>query len=87
MAVATDQRKSVSSRHMRCSTIASLRATATSAFCMPRRLATASPQTFSEDHRPRGLVSSTSAASYSAARIIVSPHFEIRPIRIVSPDW
>jgi hypothetical protein len=34
-------------------------------------------RTFSEDHRPRGLVSSTSAASYSAARIIVSPHFEI----------
>lgn len=51
---AVDQRKSFSSRHMRCSTIASLRATATSAFCMPRRLATASPQTFSEDHRTRG---------------------------------
>ena len=45
------------------------------------------PQTFSEGHRTRGPVSSTSTASYSAACIIVSPHFETRPTRIVSPDW
>ena len=62
VAASADQRKSFSSRHIRCSTIGSLRATATRAFCMPLRLAKASPQTFSEDHQTRGPFCSTSAA-------------------------
>jgi putative transposase len=52
-AAAADQRKSVPSRHMRWSTIASLRATATMAFCRPRRLATATPHALSALQRPR----------------------------------
>src|SRR5918992_1633168 len=35
------QRKSAPSRHMRCRTMPSLRVTATTAFCMPRRFTTA----------------------------------------------
>lgn len=62
VAASADQRKSFASRHVRCRTVASLGATATRAFCIPLRLATASPETFSEDHRTRGPVSITSAA-------------------------
>ena len=46
------QRKSVSSRHMRCRMIASLRATATIAFWIPRRLAMAMPHALRGFQRP-----------------------------------
>lgn len=62
LAVAAGQRKSVSSRHMRFGTIASLRATATSAFCMPRGLARPTPKPY-DGNQPSGLVSNKGAAS------------------------
>jgi len=61
-AAVTVQRKSASSRHIRWSIMASLRATATIAFWMPRRRATAIPQALSGFQRP-GPVSTTRAAS------------------------
>ena len=42
--------KSMSSRHMRCMMMASLRATATQAFLLPTRLASFTPQARSADH-------------------------------------
>lgn len=44
------KRNSVASAHMRCRMTASLRATATRARAMPRRLATAMPQALRLDH-------------------------------------
>ena len=49
--VSAVQRNAVLSAHMRCSTTASLRATATLAFFCPTRLASRTPQAFSADQR------------------------------------
>lgn len=50
-ATSLPQRNGAPSVHMRWRMTASLRATATLAFCMPARLATRSPQAFSAHHR------------------------------------
>lgn len=51
VAVSLLQRNSVASVHMRCSTVASLRASATFARFMPRRLATSIAQRFRTEKR------------------------------------
>jgi hypothetical protein len=63
-----------------------LRASATFARFMPRRLAT------SRAHRLRAetravRVSIAFAASYSAVRTVASPTLLIPPVTSVSPDW
>jgi hypothetical protein len=80
------QRDPVPSRHIRRSTTASSRATATLARRMPARSATATPQAFSADQRPVR-DSGTLAASWSARRARPSPCSLVRPARSVSPDW
>lgn len=64
---------------------ASLRAKATMAFCLPRRLAMVIAQALSQDHFTVR-VSMTCAASKSKVRIMASPHFEMRPMWLLSPD-
>lgn len=80
------QRNSLPSVHMRCRIIASLRATATRARAMLRRLATFMPHARSADHLVLR-ISNEWAASYSAVRASSSPHRLMRPCTSVSPDW
>src|SRR4051812_31879011 len=80
------QRNSASSAHMRCRTQASLRATATRARAMPRRLAPCTPQARRADHL-RLRTSSEWAASYKAVLASSSPHRLMPPCTSVSPDW
>ena len=80
------QRKLVPSTHMRWRMTPSLRASATRAFFVPRRLATAIAQLFRGDMRTVRL-SITLAASYSAVRTIRSPTLLIEPVTSISPDW
>src|SRR5260370_520002 len=79
------QRNSVPSTHMRCMMTASRRATATIARFMPRCRAIFMPQALSHDHL-RLWVIRTRAASNNVSRIRASPHFEMPPIRSISPD-
>ena len=77
--------KSASSIHIRCRMTASFLATAIFALAMPRRLATASPQTRRADHLlPRAR--SVCAASTSPVRASSSPQRLILPTISVSPD-
>src|SRR5580700_4949404 len=78
-------RKSVSSTHIRCMMIASLRATATHAFFTPTFFASFMPHARSTDHF-RHLLRCALAASYSAWRINLSPHLLMWPERSISPD-
>src|SRR3954470_14691717 len=70
---------------MRCRTPASLRASATFARLMPRRLATSIAQRLSAE-TPLTRVSIAFAASYSAVRTVASPTSLIPPVTSVSPD-
>jgi hypothetical protein len=79
------QQNSVPSLHMRCMITASRRANATTAFCLPRRLAIFIAHAFSHDHFLT-FTSRTCAASYSRDRIIASPQQDTRPTRLLSPD-
>ena len=79
-------RNSVASTHIRCITTASLRANATLAFFLPCRLAMFIAHAFSQHHFTKR-VSIVCAASYKSDRIIASPHREIWPILLLSPDW
>ena len=79
------QQNSVPSAHMRCMMMAIRRATATIARFIPRCRATFMPQAFNHDHF-LVRVSMLWAASYSTVRIMESPHFEMPPIRSISPD-
>jgi hypothetical protein len=81
------QQNSVPSRHIRCNTTASLRATATLARRMPARLAAAMPQALSADHCLCG-----SAARWRLRRAPDAPERRpacllICPTRSVSLDW
>ena len=78
--------KSASLIHMRCSTVASLRASATFARFVPRRCASLTPQSFSADHLLTR-VSSTCAASNRATLAVASPTLLMAPALSVSPDW
>src|SRR4051794_37267198 len=80
------QRNSAPSAQTRCKTTASLRATATRARAMPRRLATCMPQARKVDHF-RLRTSREWAASYKAVLASSSPHRLIPPCTSVSPDW
>lgn len=80
------QRNSVPSTHIRCMTTAIRRATATTARFIPRCRAIFMPQAFSQHHL-LVRVSMAWAASNSTVRIMASPHFEMPPIRSISPDW
>src|SRR3954449_6780353 len=80
------KRNSPPSARRRCSTVESLRASATLARRMPRRFATSSPHRFRVENLP-ALVSMTFAASYRAARTIASPALLMPPVTSVSPDW
>src|SRR5262249_39497965 len=71
---------------MRCSTTASLRASATFARFTPGSFATRSAQAFSVENRVARL-SMTLAASNKAVRTIASPTLLIQPVRSTSPDW
>src|SRR4051794_35582608 len=86
IAPSSPRRKSVPFAHMRCSTPASLRASATFARFMPRRLATPVAQRLSAE-TPLTRVSIAFAASYSAVRTVASPTLLIPPVTSVSPDW
>jgi hypothetical protein len=79
------QRNSVPSTHMRCMMTANRRATATIARFMPRWRAIFMPQALSHDHL-RLWVIRTRAASNNVSRIRACPHFEMPPIRSISPD-
>lgn len=79
------QQNSVPSLHMRYMITASRRAKATTAFCLPRRLAIFIAHAFSHDHFLT-FTSRTCAASYSRDRIIASPQQDTRPTRLLSPD-
>jgi hypothetical protein len=70
---------------MRCMITARLRATATVARFMPRRLATETPQARRRDHL-RVRVISADAASLRRCRSIRSPHLLICPDLSISPD-
>src|SRR3954452_2387780 len=85
-APSSPQRNSEPSAHIRCRTQASLRATATRARAMPRRLATCMPQARRADHF-RLRTSSEWAASYKAVLASSSPHRLMPPCTSVSPDW
>ena len=76
--------KSVSETHIRCSTTASLRASATSPRLAPRRCATRTAQDFSVDHFATRVMI-TCAASNSAARTAGSPAQLIAPTRSPEP--
>src|SRR5450759_2139878 len=78
-------RNSVPSTHKRCMITAIRRATATIARFIPRCRAIFMPQAFSHDHLIVR-VSMAWAASNSTVRIMASPHFEMLPIRSISPD-
>src|SRR3954465_185331 len=80
------QWNSVPSAHMRCMITAIRRATATTARFIPRCRAIFMPQALSHDHLMVRVIM-TWAASNSSLRIIASPHFEMPPIRSISPDW
>jgi len=80
------QRKVVPSIQIRCSTIPSLRASATRARFRPRRFATSSAQRFKLENRVVR-VSITLAASYSAVRTDSSPVRVMPPLTSLSPDW
>ena len=79
------QTNSVPSTQIRCSTVASLRASATFALRMPRRLATSSAQRLSVLNLV-ARVSSALAASCKAVRTLASPARVIAPVTSVSPD-
>src|SRR3954451_8695933 len=85
-AISRPQRKVVPSTHMRWRTTASLRASATFARFMPRRLATSSAQRLRAEKRT-ARVSRMCAASYRAVRTITSPTRLTAPVMSVSPDW
>src|SRR5215218_10042678 len=85
-ATSLPKRNSLPSTQRRCRTVASLRASATLARRMPRRLATSSAQRLRVENLP-ARVSITFAASYSAVRTIASPALLIPPVTSVSPDW
>src|SRR4029077_11447928 len=78
-------RNSVPSTHMRCMITANRRASATIAFFIPRCLAIFIAQALSQDHFAVR-TSMLWAASNSIVRIMTSPHFEMLPIRSISPD-
>ena len=80
------QRNSLPSVQMRCRITASLRATATRARAMPRRLATFMPYARKADHLLLR-INKEWAASYRAVRASSSPHRLICPWMSVSPDW
>jgi hypothetical protein len=80
------QWNSVASAHMRCMITAIRRATATTARFIPRCRAIFMPQALSHDHLMVRVIM-TWAASNSSLRIIASPHFDMPPIRSISPDW
>src|SRR3954466_1476168 len=84
-AAARPQRKVVPSTHMRWRITASLRASATFARFMPRRLATSSAQRLRAEKRT-ARVSRMCAASYRAVRTITSPTRLTAPVTSVSPD-
>src|SRR5689334_9565595 len=86
VAASAPKRNSLPSTQRRCSTQASLRATATLARRMPRRFATSRPQRLRVENLP-ALVSITFAASYRAVRTMASPALLIPPVTSVSPDW
>jgi len=75
----------VPSTHMRCSTTASLRASATFACFTPRSFAIRSARAFNAENRVTRL-SITLAASNKAVRTIASPTLLIRPVQSSSPD-
>lgn len=79
------QQNSVPSLHMRCMITASRRANATTAFCLPRRLAIFIAHALSHDHFLT-FTSRTCAASYNRDRIIASPQHDTRPPHLLSPD-
>jgi len=62
------------------------RATATIARFIPRRRAIFMPQALSHDHL-LVRVNMSWAAWYSVVRIKGSSHFEMPPVRSISPDW
>src|SRR4051812_29707617 len=75
----------VPSTHMRCRTVASLRARATLARFRPRRFATSRAQRFRLENRVTR-PSTKWAASYRAMRTIPSPTRLVAPVTSVSPD-
>src|SRR4051795_8641772 len=78
------QRNAAAVAHMRCSTPASLRASATFARFAPRRLATSSAHRLRAETRLVG-VSIALAASYSAVRPVAPPPLLTPPVTSVSP--
>src|SRR3954469_5914773 len=86
IAPSSPRRKSVPFAHMRCSTPASLRASATFARFRPRRLATSIAQRLSAE-TPLTRVSIASAASYTAVGPAAPPTLLFPPVTSVSPDW
>ena len=79
------QRNGVRAFHMAWRMTASLRATATFAFLNPAIFASRNPQALSEENFP-SRVSSAFAASNRCFRVSLLPRFEMRPLRLISPD-
>src|SRR5262245_1554603 len=79
-------RNSLASAHIRCMITAIRRATATIARFISRWRAIFMPQALSHDHL-MVQVSMTWAGSNSVVQTIAFPHFEMLPIRTISPDW
>ena len=80
------QTNSVPYIQIRCGTVASLRANATFALRMPRRLAMSIAQRFSVLNLV-ARVSRAFGASCKAVRTPASPNFAIAPTTSDSPDW
>ena len=70
---------------MLCMITESFRASATRALPAPDRLAIACAHSFKPQARLTHVISTT-AASYISVRASVSPHFDILPLRSISPD-
>lgn len=83
---AAPHQNGVASRHMRCITTASLRATAIFAFFRLLRCAILIPHDLIEVHW-RDRVNITCAAVKRAVRVNPSPERLMRPRTSVSPDW
>jgi hypothetical protein len=77
---------SVPSTQMQCRMTASLRASATTARLHPIRLLSRTAHALRGD-QPLTLFSSTTAASNRHRLTMLSPAFETRPGRSISPDW
>ena len=71
---------------MLCRIAASFRASATHALPAPDRLAIDRAQSFRPKARLTRVINTT-AASYISVRASAAPHFDILPLRSISPDW